>query len=256
MAELPTPGPQYGQLNTALVSSMMTTSPEDDAPFYAVNLMKYREHADYGDGKASGISGREADNKYFPVDVLTKIGAQVVFVADVESQFAGDDVVWDRIAIVRYPTRRSMIEMNMREDFQKQHVHKAAGMDRTIVMLCEGEDCPVGPSMRGLADLQGQSRDEAPRVVMHLARLADSSGANAPASSKLRPEVNLSVAGTIIGDGRDWSHVRMTRFEGEQDLADVRRESAWSEAEEALAGASAERYSMVLKVSLDWWAET
>ena len=211
MSELPRHAPRYGRPNAALIGSMLQTPPDADAPFYAVNLMKYRERAEYADGTESTLSGREADDEYFPVEVLTKIGAEVVFVADVEEQLAGSDVTWERIAIVRYPTRRSMIEMNMREDFKKQHRHKEAGMEQTIVTLCEGEGCPIGPRIRSAADVP-EPGDDPPRVIMHLVRLHEAVGPEEIPTSGLRPEVELDVAGTILGDGREWSRLRMTRF--------------------------------------------
>ena len=100
---------RYAKPNGELIKSMLTTPPEEDGPFYAVNLMKYREHADYADGRSTALSGRQADDQYAPIDVLTRIGAEIVFIADVEQQTAGDDIVWDRIGIVRYPTRRLQV---------------------------------------------------------------------------------------------------------------------------------------------------
>ena len=93
-----------------------------------VNLMKYRDRAHYG-GEDDGVSGREADDRYAPVDVLAAIGAAVCFTADV----ARSSEDWDRVAVVRYPTRRSFVEMQSRSDFKDKRVHKEAGMDHTIV---------------------------------------------------------------------------------------------------------------------------
>lgn len=103
------------------------------APWLWRSGQKYREVAAYADGCESAISGREADDLYAPIDVLTAIGAEIVFVADVDQQLLGDDATWDRVAIVKYPTRRAFIEMQVRPDFQEKHVHKDAGMDTTIV---------------------------------------------------------------------------------------------------------------------------
>ncbi len=45
--------------------------------------MQYHQQAQYADGSPSGVSGREADDRYAPVKVLTEIGAEVVFHGDV-----------------------------------------------------------------------------------------------------------------------------------------------------------------------------
>ena len=70
-----------------------------------VNLMKYREVADYPDGRASTISGQEADDLYAPIDILAEIGAKPVFFGDVDQQLLGDAPIWDRVAVVKYATR-------------------------------------------------------------------------------------------------------------------------------------------------------
>jgi len=126
---------RYGTPNFAMLSTWFGRAPEDDGPFWAVNLMKYREVADYGDGVGATKSGREADDEYVPRESLAAIGAMIAFAADVTQQ-AGAEPAWDRIGIVRYPSRVAFLEMQTRDDFKRQHVHKDAGMESTIVMSC------------------------------------------------------------------------------------------------------------------------
>jgi hypothetical protein len=147
-----------------------------------VNFMKYRERADYGDGADHGVSGREADDRYAPLDVLGAIGAEVVFFGDVE---AGGE--WDRVGIVRYPTRRAFITMQSRPDFQERHVHKAAGMAHTIV-------CGTLPRSR-----PEPSRASGPRVAFELV------AAGTPLT--LTGAGRLGVEGTILGDGRRFAEL-------------------------------------------------
>src|SRR5690606_29032777 len=128
--------PRYASIDREYATRLATTPADADGPVWMVNLMKYREVADYADGRESAISGREADDEYAPVDVLADIGAEVVFHGDVDQQLLGDDVVWDRVAVVKYPTRRSFIDMQSRPDFRERHAHKEAGMERTIVIGC------------------------------------------------------------------------------------------------------------------------
>jgi hypothetical protein len=141
------------------------------------------------------VSGREADDRYAPVDVLRSIGAEIVFVAVVAS--GSED--WDRVAVVRYATRRSFVDMQTRRDFQEKHVHKEAGMDRTIVMgtLPRG-GLPVH-SDTGNVLLEVWDGADPPPVV------------NGPSST-------FTVEGTIIGDGRRWSGARWTAVAEDVDL--------------------------------------
>ena len=66
MEEIITTNPRYATLNKDYAAEMFSISPEDDGPVWMVNLMKYRENADYGDSRKSIITGKEADNLYAP----------------------------------------------------------------------------------------------------------------------------------------------------------------------------------------------
>ena len=56
-------GPSYGTPNFEMISRWFQLPPEEDTPFWAVNLMKYKARADYGDGGDQGRTGKEADGK-------------------------------------------------------------------------------------------------------------------------------------------------------------------------------------------------
>src|SRR5581483_4839098 len=101
--------PRYGRIDEDYARHLATCDAADDGPIFMLNLMKYRATADYGDaepGDDRAVSGREADDLYSPIDVLEKIGAAPVFLADVVD--ASED--WDRVAVARYATRTSFIE--------------------------------------------------------------------------------------------------------------------------------------------------
>ena len=127
--------PAYGQVNVEMVNRWLQLPAEEDGPFWALNLMKYREVAAYADGNPSAVSGKAADDAYSPLGPLKAIGAMVAFHGDVLDQRAGDPQ-WDRIGIVRYPTRAAFFAMQQRDDFKDKHEHKEAGMEFTIVMSC------------------------------------------------------------------------------------------------------------------------
>jgi hypothetical protein len=138
MSRIDTP---YGTIDATYGAYLATITPEDDGPIWMVNLMKYKKTATYS-GTSSELSGQQADDRYAPVDVLTSIGAEVVVFGDVETQLLGDAITWDRVGVVKYPSRRSFIEMQSRPDFVERHVHKEAGMEFTIVMGCVPRETP------------------------------------------------------------------------------------------------------------------
>ena len=67
--------PRYGTVDRDYGMRLATTPPNEDGPVWMVNLMKYREVADYADGRESAISGREADDLYTPRESLAAVGA-------------------------------------------------------------------------------------------------------------------------------------------------------------------------------------
>ena len=77
--------PSYGTIDHEYGHKLATTDPADDGPVWMVNLMKYKEVADYGDGGDSGRSGRDADDEYTPTGPLKAVGAEIVYVAEVDA---------------------------------------------------------------------------------------------------------------------------------------------------------------------------
>ena len=192
----------YGTPNWEMVGRWLELPPEQDGPFWALNLMKYREVAAYaeGDEQAAAISGKEADDAYSPLGPLAAIGAMVTFHGDVLAQRVGAPA-WDRIGIVRYPSRAAFFAMQQRDDFKKQHTHKEAGMEFTIVMAThpESHDASVDAG-------EGQ-------FVLTVERVA--SGTPAAALPGVTNVATFSVEGVIVGDERTWSRVRFDRADDE-----------------------------------------
>ncbi len=194
---------RYGRINKEMIARWLQIPPEDDGTFWALNLMKYREVADYGVARSEARSGREADDEYTPRESLAAIGAQIVFAADVDRIVVGDGTAWDRIGIVRYPSRRLFLEMQQRDDFKKQHVHKDAGMEFTIVMSC----VPI-PAFDGAAERQ-------PFVELRV-----SCGGNTAA-----PGIGVfDVEGVIVGDERMWSQASFRWFDREEETLPARND--------------------------------
>ncbi|MFN8024231.1 MAG: hypothetical protein U0Q03_22060 [Acidimicrobiales bacterium] len=182
--------PRYGTIDFDYAGRLANCPPDEDGPVLMVNYMKYRERAAYRDGTDGGRSGKEADDEYAPTDVLADIGAVVAFFGDVVDDSASTG--WDRIGIVQYPTRRSFIDMQSRQDFREKHRHKEAGMDHTIVF-------GVPPHT-----VVGAAPGRTSRVVFDLVRT------DTPTASTADDRVAGPVEGTIMGDGRAWTELRIT----------------------------------------------
>jgi hypothetical protein len=264
--------PRYGRVDHDYGIRLATTPPDDDGPIWMVNLMKYRDVADYADGRESTISGREADDIYAPLDVLADIGAEVVFAADVEQQLLGDAPAWDRIAIVKYATRRSFIEMQSRPDFQAKHEHKDAGMEATIVSGCLPMPMPTG-ELADWADVaHPPTADDGAIVVMHVLKFDETSTADVTPDEMVAYQtaaaavavphgvrVNgwFAVEGTIIGDGRSWDQIRFNEFPSRAAFMAVVADPARLEAQhDHREVAIADTYTMILRPVINRIAES
>ena len=58
MSQVGAVNPRYATLNTDYAAEMFSMSDEEDGPIWMVNLMKFRDIADYGDSRESNISGQ------------------------------------------------------------------------------------------------------------------------------------------------------------------------------------------------------
>lgn len=258
---------RYGSIDFDYAKQLATTPAEDDGPVWMVNLMRYRPVADYSvDAPVEGapVSGREADDRYLPTESLAGVGAQIVFGADVETQLLGDAPQWDRVGVVKYPTRRSFIEMQSRPDFQRQHVHKDAGMDQTIVMGCRPMTLPDFPGdLPDWNDVPHPStEDDGPVMVLHVLRFVDEGidemtqyqdhAAPVAAAHGARLAGWFGVEGTIIGDGRSWDQVRFNAFPSRAAffamVADPARLRAQHDHREK---AIADTYALILRPRID-----
>jgi hypothetical protein len=223
--------PSYGQIDFDYAARLAGTPPDEDGPIWMINLMSYRTQADYGSSAdapagTEPISGREADDIYAPVEILADIGAEVVFVGDVDTQFLNTEPRWDRVAIAKYPTRRAFIEMQSRPDFQAKHVHKEAGMAATIVMGCQPASMPDGIDARLVpwTDVPHPPTDsDGPVAVLHVIKYDDESGRgqmteyqnraiDSAGPAGVRIGGWFDVEGTIVGDGRSWDQARFNLF--------------------------------------------
>jgi uncharacterized protein (DUF1330 family) len=105
--------------------------PGPDAPIYMVNLVKFKERAEYADGRETDLSGREAYMIYgrAVAELLPKFGGSLVFAADVTFLTLGvADELWDEVAIATYPDRAALVAMSMSQEWQEISVHRSAGL--------------------------------------------------------------------------------------------------------------------------------
>ena len=111
------------------IKEMMEPGPK--GPIYMINLLKFKEHAEYEDGRDTQLTGYEAYQIYGKgvARLLPKYGGEVFFMGDVTFLSLGQvEELWDEVAIAKYPDRGSLVQMTSSEEWQALAVHRAAGL--------------------------------------------------------------------------------------------------------------------------------
>jgi uncharacterized protein (DUF1330 family) len=106
-------------------------APGAEGPIFMVNLLKFKDHAEYEDGRKTQLTGREAYQIYAGgvAKVITQVGGKLIFGADVARLMLGEvEDLWDQVAIAMYPSRTAMFEMIQLPAYGEISVHRTAGL--------------------------------------------------------------------------------------------------------------------------------
>ena len=106
-------------------------APDAAGPIFMVNLLKFKERAEYEDGRETPLSGREAYALYATevAKVITEVGGKLIFGANVERLMLGEvEELWDQVAVAMYPSRAAMFEMIQLPEYAAISVHRTAGL--------------------------------------------------------------------------------------------------------------------------------
>ena len=105
--------------------------PASEEPICMVNLLKFKEKAEYEDGRDTDLTGREAYALYEEgvKKLLQEIGGGVGFEGDVERLALGEvEELWDVVALAVWPSRGAMFDVMQSPDMQAISVHRSAGL--------------------------------------------------------------------------------------------------------------------------------
>ena len=102
-----------------------------DEPIFMVNLLKFKDRAEYPDKRESNLSGKEAYAIYSKevVGHLEKVGGKPIFGSEVTRLMLGEvEDLWDQVAIAMYPNRKAMLKMISDPDYIESAQHRVAGL--------------------------------------------------------------------------------------------------------------------------------
>ncbi len=126
MATQPTP---------AQLEQLLTKAPK--GPIHMLNLLKFKERAEYADGRETELSGAEAYALYGAgvAILIGALGGRAVYQGVPNVLVIGEgDTPWDAIAIVEYPSIESFQKMLASEAYQEVHVHREAGLEHQLLI--------------------------------------------------------------------------------------------------------------------------
>ena len=106
-------------------------APDAAGPIYMLNLLKFKAHAEYEDGRETSLSGQEAYMLYATevAKVITQVEGKLTFGGDVKRLMLGEvEELWDQVAIAMYPSRAAMFEMIQLPAYAEISVHRTAGL--------------------------------------------------------------------------------------------------------------------------------
>ncbi|WP_164156833.1 DUF1330 domain-containing protein [Sandarakinorhabdus rubra] len=115
-----------------------------DGPVVMMNLLKFHETAKYPPelGMAP-CTGEEAYARYeqaFTVAVGDVSQAEVLYGGPCEQVFIGaadaPEGEWDRLLLVRYPSRQHFLAMMADDRYRDALVHRYAALERTVLIQC------------------------------------------------------------------------------------------------------------------------
>jgi len=104
----------------------------EDGPFIMVNMLKFREKAEYADGSDADLPGWQAYARYGMAvqDRLKAVGAHQVSGGQVTGLMLGEvEELWDMVALVQYPSLEAMRTMIGSPEYQAITHHREAGLE-------------------------------------------------------------------------------------------------------------------------------
>jgi uncharacterized protein (DUF1330 family) len=106
----------------------------DDEPVVMLNLLKFKGTAADGVGSGSSEYAKYGDSV---VQMVEERGGKVLWMGRADQILIGDPAEgWDSVALVEYPSRKAFIDMVTTPEYEKAHVHRESGLERTVLIAC------------------------------------------------------------------------------------------------------------------------
>lgn len=121
-----------------------------EGPVSMVNLLKFKEKAEYADGRETDLSGAEAYALYGRdmMSWVTSHGGRLLFAGPAHHLVLGEaDELWDQVAIMEYPSKEAFLQIVSAPEVAEWGVHRAAGLEGQLLIAVTATgtlEAPVG----------------------------------------------------------------------------------------------------------------
>lgn len=110
---------------------------KDPSPIVMLNLLKFRDVAEYKDGRAEKISGREAYMRYGEKmqTIVAARGGRFLISAELNRVVIGEvEDMWDVVAMVEYPSAAEFFAIATSPEVMEAGVDREAGLAGQILI--------------------------------------------------------------------------------------------------------------------------
>ena len=118
----------------------------DDGPIVMINLLRYREQADYAaDSGETPCTGEEAYGRYSAAvtPLLVGVGGRPIWMGLARhTMIAPEGERWDNAILVEYPSREAFITMTSSPEYQAIAHHRRAALADSRLIATSGTLVP------------------------------------------------------------------------------------------------------------------
>ena len=104
---------------------------DSDTPIAMINLLKFKEKAEYEDGRDTNLTGEQAYAIYGKevMGHLKKVDGKWSFGGSISRLMLGEvEELWDTTFIAKYPSKRAMLKMITDPEYLESNKHRVAGL--------------------------------------------------------------------------------------------------------------------------------
>jgi uncharacterized protein (DUF1330 family) len=104
----------------------------DQGPVVMLNLLKFKPRAEGEEGTGADAYRRYGEKA---IKMIEACGGRLLWSGRPSHILVGSDADnWDMIVLVEYPSPRAFFEMATSAEYQQIHVHREAGLERTVLI--------------------------------------------------------------------------------------------------------------------------